>query len=169
MSVRAAELLMGFLTLALSIAIMVKSTELTIGWVPERGPGAGAWPFWLAGGMALASIATIIRWFQRATPESRSTEPYIDKDTVFLVLVTVAALTAAIVATAWIGMYFSLMAFLLFYLKVIGRHGWGTTIAVVLATPVLIFCLFEWALKKYLPKGIPAIEALFLPLYDLIY
>ena len=69
MTVRTAELLMAILTVVISIALMVKSADNIIGWVEGRGPGAGAWPFWLAVIMLLASLATLVRWFLRATPE----------------------------------------------------------------------------------------------------
>jgi putative tricarboxylic transport membrane protein len=32
---------------------MWKSTELPIGFISGRGPGGGAWPFWLSGDHAL--------------------------------------------------------------------------------------------------------------------
>ena len=48
MTVRTAELLMGVITLIISIALMIKSAQLSIGWIPERGPGSGMWPFWLS-------------------------------------------------------------------------------------------------------------------------
>jgi len=169
MSVRAAELLMGFLTLLLSIAVMIKSAELSIGWVPERGPGAGFWPFWLAAGMAIASLATIYRWFRGATPESRSRDPYIDSDTVVLVLVTTLSVFGLVLGMEYIGTYFAIMLFLLFYLKVIGRHQWYTTLSFALGAPLFIFCLFEWALQKDIPKGQLVPEEFYFPLYDVIY
>jgi len=169
MTVRMAELLMGVLTLILSIIVMVKSTELAIGWVPGRGPGGGFWPFWLAGIMALASCATILRWFLRATPESRSGQPFIDPDTLVLVFLTVLSLLGVILITEYLGMYFAVMLFLIFYLKVIGRHGWPTTLAFAFGGPVFIFCLFEWALQKDIPKGSLVPEELYYPLYDLMY
>jgi putative tricarboxylic transport membrane protein len=64
MTVRTAELLMAIALSLLSLAFMVKSAELNIGWVPGRGPGAGAWPFWLSVGMLAASLATVFRWFR---------------------------------------------------------------------------------------------------------
>ena len=68
MSTRTAELLMGFCTLALSLGLMwnVYSDGLNIGWVEGRGPGAGVWPFWLALGMAGASVWTLVRWVRGA-------------------------------------------------------------------------------------------------------
>ncbi len=54
MTVRTAELLMAIATILVSLALMWKSSELAIGWIPEKGPGSGFWPFWLSTGLLLA-------------------------------------------------------------------------------------------------------------------
>ena len=150
-----------------SIALMVKSAELNTGWIEGRGPGSGAWPFWLSTGMLLCCLATIYRWIRRITPESRNNELYMSRDTVMIVGVSAGAILFLLVATFFIGLYASLILFLLFYLKFVGRHKWGLTIILTIGIPVFIFCLFEWALKIPLPKEIT--EPLFYPIYDLMY
>lgn len=171
MSVRMAELIMGVFMLLASFGLMytVVAEGLTIGWIEGRGPGAGMWPFWLSLGMALASVWTLIRWFRGITPESRNTDPYIDPDTIFLVGVTTFAILALLLLTSVIGMYFSIMLFLLFYLKFIGRHTWGLTVGVMLAVPIAIYLLFEVALTKYLPRGLPFFENIFFVIDDFRY
>ena len=167
MTVRTAELLMSIVLIVASIGLMVKSAQNNIGWVPGRGPGAGAWPFALATIMLLASIAIFVRWCMGVTPESRNHEPYIDRDTIGIVAITVGALTFLIGATHIIGIYLSLILFLLFYIKGVGRHGWGLSIALTIGIPVFVFALFEWALTIPLPKGYS--EPLFYPVYELMY
>jgi hypothetical protein len=155
---------MAVATLLLSLGLMlnVYLDGLRIGWVEGRGPGAGMWPFWLSFGMALAAGATILRWFRGATPESRSREPYIESDTVFLVVVSAAAILGLIVLMDIIGTYLALMLFMFFYVRILGKHGWGMTTGMVLGTPIFVYLLFEVALTKYLPKGWPIFEEGFL-------
>ena len=167
MTVRTAGLLMAIALALLSLVFMVKSAELNIGWVPGRGPGAGAWPFWLSVGMLAASLATLFRWFKGVTPESRSTEIFMSRSAVSIVGTATAALTALLIGIHTIGIYFALILFLLFFVRIVGRHAWVTTLGIALLTPVFIFCLFEWALTIPLPKAIS--EPLFYPIYDLIY
>ncbi len=167
MTVRTAELLMAVALALISIALMVKSAELNIGWVKGLGPGAGAWPFWLSTGMLITSIWTIIKWFLRATPESRSTEPYMTANTIRIIGPTVLALIALLLGSHVIGMYLAVMLFLLYYVRLVGRHSWVTTIGISIGTPVLLFVFFDWALRSPLPKGYS--EPLFYPIYDLIY
>ena len=167
MTVRNAELLMAILTGLASIGLMFKSAELNIGWIPGRGPGSGAWPFWLSTGMLLCCIATGIRWFLRLTPESRNTNLFMTHDTVRIVGTSAGAILFLLVATHFIGLYLSLMLFLLFYIRYIGRHTWALTAMLTIGIPVFIFCLFEWALKIPLPKAVT--EPWFYPIYDLMY
>ena len=98
MSTRNAEFLMAIAMLVFSLGMMwnIHSDGLVIGWVPERGPGSGVWPFWLSLGMALCSVWTLARWFKGITPESRNDSPYIDPESLGLVVLSFVLLTAMI-------------------------------------------------------------------------
>ncbi len=168
MTVRTAELVMGVFMALVSIALMYKSADgLAIGWIAGSGPGAGAWPFWLSAGMLLSCLTIIYRWLTRATPESNSEEPYIGRQELGIIATTIAALFFLLLGSHFIGMYFSIVLFLLFYLKVLGGHSWALSGFLTLATPTWLFFFFEAVLQKPLPKGY--LEELFYPLYDVIY
>jgi putative tricarboxylic transport membrane protein len=167
MTVRTAELLMAILLGLASIGLMVKSAELNITWIPNRGPGAGAWPFWLSAGMLICCLATLYRWFRGITPESRNNNVFMTRETMRIVGVSAGAILFLLAATHFIGLYLSLVFFLLFYIRFVGRHSWVVTIALTIGVPVFIFCLFEWALKIPLPKAVT--EPWFYPIYDLMY
>ncbi len=167
MTVRTAELLFAVLLALCSIGLMMKSAELKIGWVPDRGPGSGAWPFWLSTGMLLTCGATIWRWFRRVTPESNDLTPYMSRETALIVGISAGSIVFLLVVTHLVGIYIALFLFLLFYLKFVGRHTWLITGTMMILVPIFIFCLFEWALKIPLPKSVS--EPLFYPIYDLMY
>lgn len=168
MTVRTAELLVAVILAICSIALMVKSTDgLSIVWVPGTGPGSGAWPFWLSLGMLLSCLATIYRWFRRMTPESRSNDMFMSAETVQIVGITVLALFLLLLGTHIIGLYLSIILFLIFYLRILGRHSWSLTLVLSIAAPAGLFFFFEGALIIPLPKAYS--EPLFYPLYDLIY
>jgi len=167
MTVRTAELLVAIVLALCSIGLMIKSFELHIGWIEDKGPGSGAWPFWLSFGMLITCIWTIVRWFRGMTPESRNLDLFMTKDTVVVVGVSALAILGLLVGTMYLGIYISLLGFLLFYLKVIGRHTWALTLSLTICIPFFIFCLFEVALTIPLPKAIT--DEAFYPVYDLIY
>ncbi len=167
MTVRTAELLMAIILALCSIGLMIKSAELNIGWIEGKGPGSGAWPFWLSAGMLVTCLLTIYRWIKRVTPESNSLELYMTRETVLVVGVSALSILGLLVGTQFLGIYISLIAFLIFYLRFIGHHTWALTISLAICIPFFIFCLFEIALTIPLPKAIT--DPAFYPVYDLIY
>ncbi len=165
---RVAELVMAVVMAVFSLYIMWKSAELPIGWIPDEGPGGGAFSFWLAFGMFLCCAAIVVRWLRRSSPPSRSTEPYMDKQALQSFAVVAGSLTVMIALVHVIGVYGSVPLFLFFYLRFLGRHRWLTTGIIALTTPVVTFFFFEIALNITLPKGLPVIEEqIFYPLYDI--
>ncbi len=162
---RKAELTMALVMAAFSLYLMKKSAELPIGWIPGDGPGGGAFPFWLSLGMFVCCLLIITRWFARAGAPSRSIAPYMDRATFKMFALVAGSLAAMIGAIQIIGVYFAVPLYLIFYLRVIGRHLWRVTLPIALATPVIIFFFFEIALKIILPKGYT--EPLFYPLYNI--
>lgn len=164
MSTRTAELLMALLLIAVPIAIMwnVTSDGLQTGWVEGRGPGAGMWPFWLSALMLLASIATLVRWFMGVTPESRDTSDYIDRDVLVLIVISALSILGLLIAMVYLGTYIALLLFMFFYVKVLGGHSMGKAVGFAIGTPIVIYLVFEVALTKYLPKGLPVFENAFL-------
>ncbi len=164
---RVAELSMAVVMAIFSLYLMWKSTELPIGWIPNEGPGGGAFPFWLSLGMLLCCLWMIARWVRRTSPTSRSTEPFMTPQTLKMFLLVAGSLTAMIGLIHIIGVYGAVPLFLIFYVRFLGRHSWAITGALAFSTPIAMFFFFEIALRKTLPQGFT--EPLFYPLYDLFY
>lgn len=161
---RRAELIMALVMAAASIGLMVKSAELPIGWIPDEGPGGGAFPFWLSTGMLICCLWILWNWFRRKTEISRSEEVYMERDVFFLFLASAGSLTVMIALIHFIGVYFAVPLFLIFYMRFMGRHSWALTGILAVVIPVLTFLFFEVTLTITLPKGLT--EPLFYPLYD---
>ena len=162
---RVAELAMAVVMAAFSLYLMWKSMELPIGWIPEEGPGGGAFPFWLSAGMLLCCVVMIVRWYRGTSPLSRSTDIYMDAHALQSFAQVAGSLTVMIGLIHIIGVYGAVPLFLIFYVRFLGGHKWLTAGAIALTTPVAMFFFFESALKKTLPKGFT--EPLFYPLYDI--
>jgi hypothetical protein len=163
MTVRVAELAMAILMGVFSLYLMYKSAELPIGWIPDEGPGGGAWPFWLAVFMLLSCIGIIVNWVRRKGPIAVSEETYIERG----VLVDVGLVALALIVTvglfSLVGVYVALPLFLLFYMRLLGNHSWKLSLLFAVMIPIVTFFFFEIALKITLPKGVT--EPLFYPLY----
>ena len=162
---RVAEFVMAVCLAVFSIVVMWMSTDLPIGWIKGSGPGGGAFPFWLSAGMLVCCAWIILRWYRRTSPPARSTEPFMTDNGFKLFLIGAGSLTVMIGAIHFVGVYVSVPLFLLFYMRVLGRHSWLLCAIVAIVTPIVIFFFFEIALTITLPKGVT--EPLFYPLYDI--
>ncbi len=162
---RVAELVMALVMTVFSLYLMWKSAELPIGWIPDEGPGGGAFSFWLSVGMLLCCVVIAIRWFRRTSPLSRSSEPYMTAKTLRVFALAAGSLFVMIASIHVIGVYGAIPLFLIFYMRYMGSHPWRLTGVLAVAMPVVTFFFFEIALKISLPKG--ETEELFYPLYDM--
>ncbi len=167
MTVRVAELAMAILMGVFSLYLMYKSAELPVGWIPDEGPGGGAWPFWLSLMMLLSCVGIIINWVRRKGTVAVSEAPYIERG----VLVDVGLVALSLIVTVglfnFIGVYGALPLFLLFYMRLLGNHSWMLSIFFAIVIPIITFLFFEIMLKITLPKGFT--EPLFYPLYEFFY
>ena len=161
---RIMELIMAVVMGAFSVYQAIKSAELPIGWIPEEGPGGGAFPFWLSVGMIICCVAIIVRWFRGTSPLSQSTDEYMSKVALRMFAIGAGSLTVTIFLFHFVGVYVALPLYLFFIMRVNGRHSWFQISAVALTTVVVTFLFFEIALNITLPKGVT--EPLFYPLYD---
>jgi hypothetical protein len=165
MTVRTAELLMAIMMGAFSIYLMVKSTELPIGWIEDEGPGGGTWPFWLATIMLISCGGILFNWIRKKGSVATSTKVYIESHVIGDVLAVGGSLIVTVGLFSFIGIYGALPLFLIFYVRFLGKHSWLLTSVLAVMIPVVIFYFFEITLKIILPKGIT--EPLFLPLYKI--
>lgn len=151
---RRAEIIASVVLAVLSLYFMWKSTELPIGWIPERGPGGGAFPFWLSLGMLISCVVIFIQAIKGQTPESRSDEKFLKdeiKKPFFLISCSLVIMVGLIHV---VGIYISIPLYMIFYLRYMGKHSWVTTLSLSAATPVVTFLFFEKLLLILLPKGI---------------
>lgn len=149
----------------LSAYFMWYATALPIGWAEGQGPGGGAFPFWLSVVMLLAAAAVFLRTLRPAY--AGKSQRFFDGVMLRPVLSVIVAMFLTIALMSVLGAYVALPLFLLWYLRIYGRHGWLLTGIITLATPVFLFFFFEVTLKILLPKGVT--EPAFYPLYSIFF
>ena len=78
-----------------------------------------------------------------------------------------AAMAADGFETKVLGFYAAMLAFLVYYIRFIGQHGWAVTLSIATVVPVVcfFFFFFDIAMRIVLPKGYS--EPMFIPLYDI--
>ena len=166
-TVRRAEITVAVVLALCSLALMWKSAQNRITWSSEENMGAGFIPFYLSLGMFICTVITITKFFLKKSPQSTNNNPFIDPEAFKFVTVTLISLVVLVFAIGYLGIYFSLIFFLAFYLRYFSEKSISFILIFSLTTPILTFLFFEWLLKIPLPQGIS--EPLFYPVYDVMY
>jgi hypothetical protein len=139
--------------LLLSAVVIYDAVRLGIGWGTE-GPQSGFFPFWLAAILAGVSMALIAQALL-----GRSVKPFVTREQFAPVLKVLVPLTGFVVLTdppgplPGLGLYVAAGLYLGFYMRWVGRHHWGTVMALAIAFPVLTFVIFETWFLVPMPKG----------------
>ena len=166
-TVRRAEITVAVVLALCSIALMTKSAQNRITWSAEENMGAGFLPFYLSLGMLICTVLTIVKFILKKSPQSKDTSAFIDPEAFKFVSVTLISLIVLVFTIGYLGIYFSLIFFLAFYLRYFSEKSISFITIFSLTTPILTFLFFEWLLKIPLPQGIS--EPLFYPVYDFMY
>lgn len=166
---RIGEIVTAGMLALFSLYLMWKSTELPIGYIAGRGPGGGAWPFWLSAIMLLCCAMIAFNWWRGHTPQSRSDAPVLDAYGWKMLFMVGGGIVVFVGLVNIISMYGAISVFLVYYVKYLGRHGWGLSLALALITPVAFFFFFEGAMRITMPTGLPFTDPVFNVLYEIIY
>ncbi|NJM84152.1 MAG: tripartite tricarboxylate transporter TctB family protein [Tabrizicola sp.] len=158
-----ADSLIAAAIVAFSAYCMWHAWSLPIGWVDKKGPGGGAFPFWLSAIMLVAALVVLVKSLMAA----RKFDRFFDSATFGSVAQVTIATMAAIVLMQYAGAYVAMPLFVIWYVRVFGRHSWLLTLSLTLGAILVMWLFFEVTLQVFLPKG--PLEPLFVPLYAIFF
>jgi len=166
---RRAEMITAGVLALFSIYLMVKSTELEVGYISGEGPGGGAWPFWLSAVMLACTVMIFINGWKRNSVPSRSEEPLLDTYGKKMLVMVGGGLLGFIALIDVLSMYGAMFVFLVYYLRFLGRHTWRLTMTISIVAPIVFFFFFEALMRITMPKGLPFLEPFFNFMNTIIY
>jgi hypothetical protein len=147
-----ADVVMAIALALLGVVVTADAVRLGFGWGPS-GPEGGFFPFYLGTGLIACSAIVLIKalrdWrkhgdAKRLVPEG-AWKP--------LVWVFAPAL-GMVVLTELVGLHVSAALYLAFYMLVVGKISWKTTLAVSLIAPVVLYIAFDKVFMVPLPQGL---------------
>ena len=95
-----------------------------IGLIDGEGPGSGFWPFWLSAIMLICSIWIGVNWYRRTSPPSQSEEEFLDGYGRRMLFVVGGGLLGFLILIEIAGFYAAILAFMIYYVRFLGRHSW---------------------------------------------
>jgi putative tricarboxylic transport membrane protein len=136
--------------LAFSIYLVVKSRQME--YFDNLGPGAGFFPFWLGGLLAVLSIIWLIQ--SSIGPKEPMKADFIpDRQGVIRVISVVAALALFAWVVETLGFQLTMLVFLATLLMTLGRQKFIVTAAVALVGSIGVYYIFTKLLDVPLPAS----------------
>jgi hypothetical protein len=164
---RNVELATAGVLMLLSGYFMWHAVELPIGWIRGSGPGGGAFPFWLSAGMFVCAALIFVKQLRTSPVGPAARRVFIHGEAASMFWVTIGAMLLTTLLTPILGAYIAIPAFLLGYVRYLGRQSWVVAASIAVGTALVMFFFFEVSLKILLPKGVT--EPLFIPLYAMFF
>ena len=162
-SVRGVDAVTAVLIFTVGAVVIWDSYRLGSKWGSD-GPEAGYFPFYIG---VILCIASAINFFNALREKSIQDggESFVSRSSMKMIMsvmiptVVYVALIAGIGPVPGVGIYVASALFICLFMRWLGRYGWGKTVGVSIAVPVVFFMMFEIWFKVPLPKG--PLEAMF--------
>lgn len=136
--------------LLLGVAATVESWRLVLGEVGR--PGAGFFPFYLALGLAITSLALVLRSFLSSIAK-RSAPAAIEARALGKVAWVVSGLILYAYVFEKLGFLLSTFLVMVFLFRAVAAFDWRLTLGGALASAFLCYLLFKVWLQVQLPAG----------------
>ena len=132
------------------VVIIYGALEFSVGW-GDIGPEPGYFPFRIGIVIVLASLVNLALAVLRR--RTLAVEVFLTRKQTRNVAAFVIPVVALVGVTMLLGLYVGMALYLLFMVRLVGRHRSWVTIAVAVGAPVILFVLFEYVFITPLLKG----------------
>lgn len=143
------EIAVALLLAALGVVVIADSVRVGIGWA-EDGPRSGYFPFYIGLLLLASSIAVLVaQWRGRHADD----EPFADREQLQRVGSVLLPMAVFVALLEPLGLYVASAALIGWFMRRHGKHRIGTTLAIAIGVPLVIFLVFERWFLVPLPKG----------------
>lgn len=151
-SMRRAEIWVSVTFALLGVIVIADSIRLGFMW-GMSGPESGFFPFYLGVGVVISSLFVFFNAFTRYRKEGAG-KPLMPPGALKPILWVLIPSTGMVVITELVGLHIAAALFLAFYMRVVGKIGWTTTLLVGIISPLLLYVTFDKLFLIPLPQGL---------------
>ena len=149
---RKAEIWVSLAFMLLGILVIADSIRLGFMW-GMSGPESGFFPFYLGVGVVISSGIVFFNAFTLYKKEGAG-KPLMPPGALKPILWVVIPSTAMVVITELVGLHIAAALYLVFYMRVVGKIGWVTTLLVSIISPLTLYITFDMLFLIPLPQGL---------------
>jgi len=142
------EIGVALATALFGVIVIIGSLQVGIGWGIE-GPRAGFLPFYFG----LFIIGGSLINLRNACREADYKGLFAEWSQLLAVLMVVIPAAIYVTVIPYIGIYVASFFLIAFFMRWIGRYGWGMVVALSASVPLAAFIVFERWFLVALPKG----------------
>lgn len=151
---RKANLGVAIFLFVIGAIVMYDAVRLGFRWEPGFGPGAGYLPFYLSLGVLVCTGIIIVKQIMQLSKAGIAGDKrLIQEGGVKPILWVLLPSTAMVALTSIVGLHFAAFAFLLFYMRAVGKIGWLACALVSVLFPVGMYIVFDRLFLIPLPDG----------------
>jgi hypothetical protein len=146
----AMEIAVATCFLAFGAVVMWDSNRIGAGWAPD-GPQGGYFPFYVGLLICISSVVNLLGAVRkRAADRDRAFATWAQLRLVSEVLIPSLVY---VVVIPWLGIYVATAAFILWFMRRVGKYSLLRIAPIAVGVPVLVFITFELWFRVPLPKG----------------
>jgi hypothetical protein len=149
---RKADICIALLLMSVGILVLVDSVRLGFGW-GTSGPESGFFPFYLGVGQVICSLLVLLNVLKKYRQEKVG-KRLMPEGALKPILWVLIPATVMILATELVGLHVAAAIYLAFYMRVVGKIGWVTTILISLIVPISLYIAFDKLFLVPLPQGL---------------
>jgi hypothetical protein len=142
------EVGVALLVIAFGIIAILGSVSVGIGWGAE-GPKAGFFPFYIGVSIVISGAVNLWNAIRPDAPGGI----FAEWSQLWQVALVVIPATIYAVAVGYLGIYLSSAIFIAWFMRWLGKYGWGTVAGVAIGMPLVVYFVFEKWFLVALPKG----------------
>ncbi|MFZ4806661.1 MAG: tripartite tricarboxylate transporter TctB family protein [Hyphomicrobiaceae bacterium] len=149
-SIRTMDIVVSLLFLVGSAVVIADSFRIGFGWLPNEGPAAGYFPFYIAATMAIASVINLVSALRIGHNVHAS---FVSRPAFKRVLAVLIPAFVYVGLIQIVGLYVASALYILGFMLTLGKEGILRSVAVSVGVPLVLFVMFEIWFLVPLPKG----------------
>lgn len=149
---RKAEMWVSVAFVCLGIMVIADSIRLGFMW-GMSGPESGFFPFYLGVGVVSSSLLVLYNTYARYKKEGAG-KPLMPPGAIKPILWVLIPATGMVLITEFVGLHIAAALYLAFYMRVVGKIGWVTTLLVGIISPLSLYVTFDKLFLIPLPQGL---------------
>ena len=149
---RKAEIWVSLAFVLLGVIVIADSIRLGFMW-GRTGPESGFFPFYLGVGVVISSVIVFFKAFTLHKKEGAG-KPLMPPGALKSILWVLIPSAAMVMLMELVGLHIAAALYLGFYMRVIGKIGWVTTLLVSIISPLSLYVTFDKLFLIPLPQGL---------------